>query len=276
MVDDPFVFGQIAAVNALNDVYAMGGEPLLAMNIVCFPQCEDLMLLREILLGGQDKINEAGALLVGGHTVDDMEPKFGLSVTGLVHPEKIISNGGARPGDLLFLTKPLGSGIIATAIKAEMADPGPYGEAVGWMRLLNRDAARVMQEMEVKAATDVTGFGLLGHVYELARASGVGVEIVAGQVPLMAGAWDYSSMGLVPGGAYSNRDYLEDQVEYSGEINPVQREILFSPETAGGLLIAVKENRAKAFTAAMDHRDIYCRLIGRVVAPGAKAITIKA
>jgi len=239
MVDDPYIFGQIAAANALNDIYAMGGEPLLAMNLVCYPQCGDMGILRQILEGGLSKVKEAGALLVGGHTVDDNEPKYGLSVCGRVHPAKVISNSTARPGDTLFLSKPLGSGIIATAIKAEMASQPAMDEAIHWMSMLNKEGCRVMQEVGVNAATDVTGFGLAGHLFELAVASDVEVELNCEQLNFMQGALEYASMGLIPGGAYTNREYLADKVEYLEEIDPTLRDLLFSPETAGGLLFAL-------------------------------------
>lgn len=266
MVDDPYVFGQIAATNAINDIYAMGGKPLLAMNIVCFPQCEDLSLLEGMLQGGLSKVKEAGALLVGGHTVDDLEPKYGLAVTGLIHPDRIISNSGARPGDWLYLSKPLGNGVVATAIKAEMAAPQDVEEAVSWMTMLNKSGAEAMQEAGIKAATDVTGFGLLGHLYEMAAASDVQVEVYAEQVPFMAGALEYAGLGLIPAGAYSNRDYLENKVVYTGPVDANRRDLLFSPETAGGLLTAVPEAAEEAFLQSMAARDCRAYKIGRVTA----------
>lgn len=195
MVDDPYVFGQIAATNALNDVYAMGGRPLLAMNIVCFPECGEMEVLGQILAGGLDKLKEAGALLMGGHTVDDNEPKYGLAVTGLVHPDRIIGNNGAQPGDMLILTKPLGSGVITTAIKAEMASLEAAAEAVSWMSTLNRAAAEAMQETGAHAATDITGFGLAGHLMELAAASRVDLEVDINRLPFMQGTLEYAAMG---------------------------------------------------------------------------------
>ena len=195
MVDDPFIFGQIAATNALNDIYAMGGTPLLALNVVCFPECADLQVLRSILEGGLSKVLEAGALLVGGHTVDDNEPKYGLAVSGLVHPQKIIANNGAQPGDLLFLTKPLGNGVIATGIKAEMVSSEAYKEAIKWMSMLNRESSQAMMEVGVNAATDITGFGLMGHLYEMAWGSNVQVEVFAEQIPFMEGTLEYAGLG---------------------------------------------------------------------------------
>ncbi len=266
MVDDPYLFGQIAACNALNDIYAMGGKPLLAMNVVCFPQCEDMAILEKILQGGLRKIKEAGALLVGGHTVDDNEPKYGLSVAGLVHPEQIISNSGARPGDRIYLSKPMGNGIIATAIKAEMASPEDMEAAINWMTMLNKAGAEAMQEAGIKAATDVTGFGLLGHLYEMASASDVAVEIYTDKLPFMSGVMGYAGLGLVPAGAYSNRDYLQDKVVYASEMEPNLRELLFCPETAGGLLMAVPESLEEKFLHSMAARKCTVYEIGRVIA----------
>lgn len=274
MVDDPFIFGQIAAANAINDIYAMGGKPLLAMNIVCYPQCEDLSLLEKILQGGLSKVKEAGALLVGGHTVDDLEPKYGLSVSGLVHPAQIISNSGACPGDLLYLSKPLGNGVIATAIKAEMAAPQDVEEAVGWMTMLNKAGAEAMQEAGIKSATDITGFGFLGHLFEMASASDVQVEVYAGQIPFMAGALEYAGLGLIPGGAYSNRDYLEGKVVYTGKMDANRRDLLFSPETAGGLLMAVPAANEEKFLHSMSDRNVTVYQVGRVVAKGFAPIRI--
>lgn len=275
MVDDPYIFGQIAACNALNDVYAMGGKPILAMNLVCFPQCEDISILGEILAGGLDKIKESGALLVGGHSVDDMEPKYGLAVTGLVDPERVISNNQAKLNDILYLTKPLGNGVITTTIKAEMASEEATQEAITWMSTLNKDACEIMQEFEVKAATDVTGFGLIGHLYELASASDVSIEIDGIKIPFMNGVIEYANMGLIPGGAYNNRDYFEDKVEYLSETAKLNKELLFSPETAGGLLIALAPEKKAAFELKMQENKVFCVEIGRVVKDGFKNIRIR-
>jgi selenide,water dikinase len=274
MVDDPYIFGQIAATNAINDIYAMGGRPLLAMNVVCFPQCEDMQILRKILEGGLSKVKEAGAFLVGGHTVDDNEPKYGLAVAGLVHPAKITGNAGARPGDLLFLTKPLGNGVIATTVKAELCSEEAYNEAVKWMSMLNRNACEAMQEVGINAATDITGFGLLGHLFEMASASDVKVELYADQVEFMTGTLEYANMGLIPGGAYTNREYLADKVEISPAVDPVIKDLLFSPETAGGILIAVSEEKADALRSAMARRECTCFQVGRVAGKGFEPIKV--
>lgn len=265
MVDDPYLFGQIAATNALNDVYAMGGTPRLAMNIVCYPQCEDMQVLRDILAGGLNKIEEAEALLVGGHTIDDQEPKYGLSVTGLVHPDQVIGNSGAQPGDVLFLTKPIGNGIIATAIKAELVSAKAYEEAIRWMTTLNRAASEAMQEVGVNAATDITGFGIVGHLQEMAAASGADMELQAESVPVMSEALDYAGMGLIPGGAYSNRDYLSGKVVCQQPIDDPLNDLLYCPETAGGMLIAVDESRADALQQALKRRGVPAAAVGKVL-----------
>lgn len=274
MVDDPYIFGQIAATNAINDVYAMGGKPLLTMNVVCFPQCEDMSILGKILEGGLSKIKEAGALLVGGHSVDDNEPKYGLAVTGLIDPQQIISNSAARPGDLLYLSKPIGNGVITTAIKAEMAKVGDVEEAVGWMTTLNKAASEAMQQCGIKAATDITGFGFLGHLYEMAVASDVAVEVYAQMVPLMSGTLGYAGMGLIPAGAYNNRDYLQGKISYHDEIDPDRRELLFCPETAGGLLMAVPTGQEQDFLRRMAESRIKVSLVGRVLAERFAPISI--
>lgn len=274
MVDDAYTFGQIAATNAINDIYAMGGKPLLALNIVCYPQCEDMMQLRDILLGGLSKVTEAGAFLLGGHTVDDLEPKYGLAVTGLVHPDRVLGNRGAAEGDLIFLTKPLGNGIISTAIKAEMSSPEACQEAIRWMTLLNKDACEAMLESGVNAVTDVTGFGLLGHLYELAAASDVAIEISAASIPFMESALEYARWGLVPGGAYTNREYLDDKVYIDKEIEQAIIDGVFSPETAGGLLISVPQSRAAVLSSELDRRGCSYFQIGRVTGSPFKRIHV--
>lgn len=275
MVDDPYLFGQIAAVNAINDVYAMGGKPLLAMNIVCFPACEDLDILRSILDGGLSKIEEAGALLVGGHTIDDNEPKYGLAVTGLVHPGQVIDNAGARPSDVLFLTKPIGNGIIATAIKGEMISNNSYQEAIKWMTMLNDRAAEAVGQVGVHALTDVTGFGMVGHLYEMAVASQVEIELYADQVQLMDGVREYAQMGLIPGGAYKNRSYLQDKFISDENVDSAILDVLFSPETAGGLLISVDQDQAEVLQEAMQQKQCTCFMVGRVLNKGFKPIRIR-
>lgn len=256
MVDDPYLFGQIAAANALSDVYAMGGKPLTAMNIAAFPvSTMDLGILRDIFRGGADKLKEAKTLLVGGHTIEDQEPKYGLSVTGIVHPEKIWTNRGGKPGDSLVLTKPLGTGIISTAIKGEMAGRESVEEAVRFMTTLNNAAAEAAAQVGVHACTDVTGFGLLGHLYEMMTPE-IGFEIIWPQVPLMAGTKDYASWGLVPGGARRNLKYLHDAVEREKGISDIAMDILADPQTSGGLLLAVSSEKAQALVAALHERGV--------------------
>jgi selenide,water dikinase len=257
IVDDPFTFGQIAAANALSDVYAMGGTPLTAMNIVCFPQkTMDITILKEVLAGGIDKIHEADVVLVGGHSVEDQELKYGLSVTGIVHPDRVIYNNGAKAGDLLILTKPIGTGIITTAIKGGMADENAIAKVTDSMTMLNRQAAELMQEVGVSACTDITGFGLLGHAVEMMKASNVGMVIQASMVPYFPEARDLANMGMVPGGTYRNRDFYSAVVEIIPKLPDNMVDILFDAQTSGGLLIAVAEPKAKRLLARLHNEGI--------------------
>lgn len=268
MVDDPFLFGQIAAANALSDVYAMGGDPLTVMNIVCFPECLDLKVLQEIIRGGLTKIEEAGATLVGGHTVDDNEPKYGLSVTGVIQPSRVVSNAGAREGDYLYLTKPLGSGIISTAIKGEMASELVISRAVNSMAMLNKAARDAMMGVGINSATDVTGFGLLGHAMEMAESSGVGIKLWSGMLPVLTGVEELAQMGLIPAGAYSNRDYLKDKISFSDDVDEWTRDLMYSPETSGGLLIAVSSESKADLEQAFQEKGVKGIAVGRVLNPG--------
>lgn len=264
IVDDPYVFGQIAAANALSDVYAMGGRPLLALNIVCFPNCLSTDVLGEIMKGGAQKVGEAGAIIAGGHTVQDDEPKYGLAVVGLARPEEIITNAGARPGDLLVLTKPLGTGIIATALKAEMAPREAYAAAVNTMAALNAGASLAMKETGAGACTDITGFGLLGHAAEMARASGVSLIFRLAEIPLLPRAAELAATGLIPAGAYHNRDFLSAEVVFDPDIPPEHRAVLFDPQTSGGLLIAIAEEKADALLRSLHEKGVLdARVIGR-------------
>ena len=238
IVDDPYMFGQIAAANSLSDVWAMGGEPAVALNIVGFPNCLDPAILGDILAGGAMKVKEAGAVLVGGHSVQDDEPKYGLCVSGFVHPDKIFKNYGCRPGDVLVLTKQIGSGVVNTAIKAEMASPSAIREAQTVMASLNKKGKQVVEKYDVSACTDITGFGLLGHCVEMASASEVTFEIRVKDVAYFADAVDYAKMGLVPAGAYKNRGYSIGKVE-TGAVEEHYLDLLYDPQTSGGLLISV-------------------------------------
>lgn len=278
VVDDPYLFGQIAAANSFSDLYAMGARPLTALNLVCFPAgTQPLKILEQILLGGFDKIKEAGAALIGGHSVEDDEPKYGLSVTGLVDPRRMITSAGARPGDLLFLTKPLGSGIIATAMKGDQLTAAEAAETLQVMAALNAGAAEAAVEVGVAAVTDITGFGLLGHLHELLTASGVGAAVDGAAVPLYPGTAEMAARGLIPGGAYRNMNYFQKWVRWSGgEPENDERRLIFSdPQTSGGLLIAVSPERAQALSAALARRGVNNDRIGKIVAdiPGNIAVS---
>ena len=252
IVDDPYLFGQIAAANALSDVYAMGGRPICAMNIVCFPARQMAMeVLREILRGGLNKVQEAGAALAGGHSIDDPELKYGLSVSGIVHPRQIWTNCGARAGDRLVLTKPLGTGVISTALKRGKASTEALKRSVEAMSTLNRGAADVLRQHEVHACTDVTGFGLFGHACEMVDGAEVGLALHARRVPLLHGALDYAAAGLTPGGLTRNRAHRESQVEADG-VDPALLTLLYDPQTSGGLLAAVPEAEADAVVQALE------------------------
>lgn len=276
VVDDPYTFGQIAAVNALSDVYAMGGQPTLVMNIVCYPsKTLGVSALAEILKGGADKVLEAGALIVGGHSVEDTEPKYGLSVTGIVHPDQLITNSAAQVGDVLVLTKPIGTGLVLTAVKAELEGAGELAAAIATMSTLNKDAAVAMTAIGVSAATDITGFGLLGHAREMALASGVAMEISFGRVPLLPGAMRAAGMGLVPAGAYANRDYVADGLEVFGSaLGERELDILCDPQTSGGLLISIPASKEKEFMQALTTRAVHATVIGRVTAGAAGRIKV--
>lgn len=276
MVDDPYLFGQIAATNALSDVYAMGGRPITALNIAGFPvNTMDLGILTEILRGGGDKLKEAETLLIGGHTVEDEEPKYGLSVTGLVHPERILLNRGGKPGDKLVLTKPLGIGIITTAIKGEMADQKSIDESINSMITLNKEAAEACLETGVNACTDVTGFGLLGHLYEMLTPE-IGFELDMTKIPLLFGAREYASMGLVPGGAKRNLEYLKPYLDREEEITEIDLDLLADPQTSGGFLIAVSPERVDALLEALGKRGVLTgKIIGEVKDTNLGKIMIK-
>lgn len=277
VVDDPYLFGQIAAANSFSDLYTMGAKPLTALNLVCFPsEKQPLKILEEILRGGFDKIREAGAVLIGGHSVEDAEPKYGLAVTGLVDPRQMITSAGARPGDRLFLTKPLGSGIIATAIKGNQITVNKAGEALQGMAALNAAAGEAMIEGGASAATDITGFGLLGHLHEMLIASGVGAKIYHTAVPLYPGTEEMAAGGLIPGGAYRNLNYFQESVHWvEGEQNKEEHLLIFfDPQTSGGLLIAVPPQRAAALSAALEKRNLRGAHIGEITADTPGRITI--
>lgn len=276
IVNDPYTFGQIAAVNALSDIYAMGGRPLTAMNIVCFPKKTlDKSVLKEILKGGLEKIHEAGALLIGGHSVDDLELKYGLSVTGIVHPDKVMTNAGARPGDRLILTKPIGTGIIATALKGKAASREAEEAMIQTMLESNRIGAEVMQEIGARACTDITGFGLLGHALEMASASQCSMKVIASQVPIIPYALEYSQMGMVPGGTHANRSFCHRSLQVDPAIPGYLLDILSDAQTSGGLLIAVSADRALSLLEQLKQRGLKeASLIGQVTELSPETISV--
>lgn len=266
VVDDPYTFGQIAAANSLSDVYAMGGDPKLAMNIVCFPNCLSPEVLAEILKGGYDKVTEAGAITVGGHTVEDEEPKYGLSVSGFINPSKILANNKARVGDILVLTKPLGLGIINTAIKGGIADKETYEEAVRVMVTLNKYAKEAIDRVEgVSALTDVTGFGLVGHALEMAEGSSVSIVINHRKVPIIPKALEYANIGLIPAGAYDNKNYIGNKILIDKSIPGNIEDILFDPQTSGGLLISISEENVESLLKELKDTPTRFGIVGKII-----------
>ena len=277
IVDDPYMFGQIAAANALSDVYAMGGKPLTAMNIVCFPvQALDISVLNDILRGGIDKMREAGVLLVGGHSIDDTELKYGLSVTGTVHPERLMTNSGARSGDKVILTKPLGTGIINTAIKAGVTDEATVAKVTNCMATLNDIASELMQEVGVHACTDITGFGLLGHTVQLARNSQVGISIHAGSIPFFSEASEFAQQGLCPAGLHRNREYYSPCLEIARGVPVYMQDLLFDPQTSGGLLICLAPGEAELLLGKLLRAGVEeAAIIGEAVSKPAGVVVVK-
>ena len=264
IVDDPYRFGQIAAANALSDVYAMGGYPLTAMNLVGFPGTLDLGILREILAGGLSKIEESGARLCGGHSVQDEEPKYGLSVTGFVEEDRVVRNVGAQAGDVLVLTKPLGFGILSTALKKDVVSEADTEDAVEAAATLNKGGCAALREVEVSAATDVTGYGFLGHLSEILEASALGAVVRRSEVPVWDLAISLAAEGCYPGGLQNNREYLGDKVSADG-IGQEDLLPLYDPQTSGGLLVAVPEERAPALVRALQGHDTLAAVVGEVV-----------
>jgi selenide,water dikinase len=277
IVDDPFTFGQIAAVNALSDIYAMGGKPLTALNVVGFPRRSlDLSILTEIIRGGVQKIHEAGAVLLGGHTVDDLELKYGLSVTGTVHPQKVVTNKGAEVGDVLILTKALGVGIISTANKGGMAEPGIFAGAVQSMLELNDKASVAMNEFGGHACTDITGFGLLGHALEMARGCGQSFRFFYSQIPILPGVKELAAGGMVPGGAYCNQEHFGRGIAISPNIPDLEKIVLFDPQTSGGLLIALPRSKGEELLQRLREKGIsQASLVGEVLPRGPSFIEVE-
>lgn len=272
IVNDPYNFGRIAAANALSDVYAMGGRPLTAMNIVCFPS-KDLPkdVLKDILMGGLEKIHEAGALLVGGHSVDDKELKYGLSVTGIVHPERIITNRGAKVGDKLILTKPIGMGVIATALKGKLASENAINILIEVASTLNKKASEIMLKYGCHACTDITGFGLGGHLLEMARASKVEIAVYSDNVPILPEAKEYALTGLIPAGSYSIKHFCEESVEIDPRIDTALKDLIFDPQTSGGLVISLSRDIADGCLKELKNEGVEAaEIIGEVLCPHPK------
>jgi selenide,water dikinase len=275
IVDDPYAFGQIAAANAISDVYAMGGRPLVALNIVAFPvHTLDHAILTEILRGAADKAKEAGVTIVGGHSIDDKEPKFGMAVTGLVHPDRVLTNAGARPGDRLILTKPIGVGILTTSIKRDLLAPEEIARVTRVMATLNRKAAEIMAGFDVHACTDVTGFGLMGHSLEMARGSRVNITIYRDKVPFLPRVRELAELGAVPGGTKNNHAHVEPFVSFPEQLDQIGRWMLCDAVTSGGLLIAVDASQAERLLEALVAAGVEAAMIGDVTGPGEGRIVV--
>ncbi|MBU4288954.1 MAG: selenide, water dikinase SelD, partial [Proteobacteria bacterium] len=276
IVDDPYWFGQIAAANALSDVYAMGGIPKTAMNIVCFPIKQmDISILRSIIQGGIDKMKEANVVLAGGHSVEDNEMKYGLAVTGFIHPDRILTKRNLKVGDRLILTKPLGIGIINTAVKGGLVSAEIIESVTKLMASLNREAAEIMKDYPVHACTDITGFGLLGHIAEMVVDSEFGIRIQSDMIPIIRGAIDYARMGLIPAGAYKNRQFREKIVDISPSVDRTIQDILFDPQTSGGLLICVDGKSADDLLIRLKNKGMDAAIIGKVLPEPKGRIVVK-
>ena len=264
IVDDPFLYGQIAATNALSDVYAMGGEPKLALNIMCIPDKMNSDDVQEILRGGYDKAYEAGAIITGGHTIHGAEPIYGLAVSGFVHPQKVLTNSGAKPGDILILTKPLGIGILTTAAKADLVSDDVLKRIYAQMATLNKKARDIMVKYPVNSCTDVTGFALLGHSFEMAQGSNCTLHIQTEKVLYHKEAWEFADMGFIPAGAYRNREYAQQGVLVKDNISRTMQDILYDPQTSGGLLISVPEKEGMALFAELQSQIPNVAIVGYV------------
>jgi selenide,water dikinase len=277
IVDDPYWFGQIAAANALSDVYAMGGVPKTAMNLVAFPIKDmDISVLRQILQGGLDKMKEAGVVLVGGHSVEDKELKYGLSVTGFIHPDRILTKKNLKTGDRLILTKPLGTGIINTAIKGGLASKEITDTVTRLMATLNRDAAEIMKGYPVHACTDITGFGLLGHIAEMIIDTGFSIKLTSKTIPIIPETLEYAGMGLVPAGTYNNREFRECMVDFAPSVDSLVQDVLFDPQTSGGLLICVDRKNADELLEKLKEKGMAnAAIIGEVATEPKEKIIVK-
>ena len=275
IVDDPFQFGQVAATNALSDVWAMGGTPKIAMNLLTFPSCLSLDIVKAILAGGYDKVLEAGAVIVGGHSIEDQEPKYGLCVSGFARPEEILTNSGAQEGDVLVLTKPLGTGILSTGAKAGLLSQEEYDEMLRLMTTLNQKGQQAMMPVHPTACTDITGFGLLGHVQEMAKGSGKTIRLWSQSIPIVPKALELARDGIIPGGAYRNRGYLDQDVVISDSIPLEVSDVLFDPQTAGGLLITVPEARAQQLLERLADLGVPGAAIGMVYPLGDALVQVE-
>lgn len=275
MVDDPYIFGQIAATNALSDVYAMGGSPSIAMNLLCFPSCLDPSVMHDILSGGYSKVLEAGAIIAGGHTISDPTPKYGLCVTGFAHPSEILANSTAKTGDVLVLTKPLGIGILNTATKAELLTSAEIKEVTKIMTELNKYAKESFANLKVNACTDITGFGLIGHGYEMASGSNKSIEFFSKNMPILSKALEYARMGIIPEGMYNNQEYLKDFFKCSSNVPQEIQDVLLDPQTSGGLLLSMPEKDAKEYLSRMECYTPWTRIIGQVTDEKDFSIIIK-
>jgi selenide,water dikinase len=264
VVDDPYDYGSIAAANSLSDIYAMGGKPFLALNVAALPEDLPPEISAEIIRGGAEKAREAGVVIAGGHTVKDREPKYGLVVIGFVHPQKMLSKGGLKPGDALVLTKPLGFGVTTTALKREQADEKDVLEAVNWMKQLNEKACQLAVEFDLRGATDITGYSLLGHATEMAEASGVALKFEFNKIPFISGARKYAEMGCFAGGAFDNKTHFEPKVGFSGSIDEQAQMLLFDPQTSGGLLMGMPHEKLTSFTARASEIDQAIWVVGSV------------
>ena len=272
MVDDPYIFGQIAATNALSDIYAMGGDPAVAMNLLCFPSCLDPSLMHDILSGGYSKVAEAGAVVAGGHTIADPTPKYGLCVTGFAHPKEILTNSNAKTGDVLVLTKPLGVGILNTATKADLLSSE---EVTNVMTTLNKYAKDSLKNLSVNSCTDVTGFSLIGHGYEMASGSNKTINIFSESLPIIADALEYAKMGIIPEGMYNNLEFLKNFFKVSSNITQEMTDLLLDPQTSGGLLLSMPENDALEYVSRMELFNPWTKIIGEVTDKKDYSIIIK-
>lgn len=275
MVDDPYTFGQVAATNALSDVYAMGGDPALAMNLLCFPSCLNPSIMHDTLQGGYSKIKEAGAVVAGGHTIADPTPKYGLCVSGFAHPKDILTNSNAKTGDVLVLTKPIGVGILNTANKAELLTQDKIKEVTNIMTTLNKYAKESFKGLTVHACTDITGFSLIGHGYEMAGGSNKTIELFSNNIPIIPDALEYAKMGILPEGMYNNLEYLKDIFRITNGVTQEMQDVLLDPQTSGGLLLSMPEKDAKEYLSRMEIYTPYTRIIGQVIDKQDYSIIIK-